>query len=395
MAIYKNKASQKVGCYAYGGAGHASPGEPVTGDAANITAQISIDGGVTAATNDVNPTELDATDAKGIYLFDLTQAESNGDLLAIAPVSSTSDVLIEPLLIYTEPERRDVDDIGYDGAVHIDTVDGTAGTVDDVNGTKGNPVDSFADAKTIADSKGLKAFVVAQGSAITITQGGYAFRGHHWQATLSGTWTSSTRTTIKGASVGVSSSGTLAGAIILEITDSLIGSITTNNSLADFTFIRCGVTANLTLTASKTMFFDCYTQAVSAPTIDVSGPSNRLYMHPWSGDLNIDLSDTMNACVYGTGQVSIDAGSVGGTVFYSPEVLLTNNASGTVTATPVPDIDGKAWKEALQYIAATTSGKVSGAGTGTNTFVGLDGSTNRVESTVDASGNRTAVSLDP
>lgn len=97
MAVYKNTASQKVACFAY----NVVTGLPVTGDAGNITAQISKDGAATAATNDVNPTELDATDAPGVYLFDLTQAETNGDLVVISPVSSTSNVVIEPLVIHT------------------------------------------------------------------------------------------------------------------------------------------------------------------------------------------------------------------------------------------------------------------------------------------------------
>lgn len=99
MAVYKNVASQKVACFAY----DSSDGSAKTGDAANITAQISKDGAATAATDDTNPTELDATDAPGIYIFDLTQAETNADMIVIAPVSSTADILIEPLIIYTTP----------------------------------------------------------------------------------------------------------------------------------------------------------------------------------------------------------------------------------------------------------------------------------------------------
>lgn len=102
MAIYKNKASQKVAVFAWDTANDT----PKTGDAANITAQISKDGGATAATNDTNPTELDATDAPGVYLFDLTQTETNADLVIISPVSSTADIELEPLFIYTEPETR-------------------------------------------------------------------------------------------------------------------------------------------------------------------------------------------------------------------------------------------------------------------------------------------------
>ena len=44
---------------------------------------------------------------------------------------------------------------------------------------------------------------------------------------------------------------------------------------------------------------------------------------------------------------------------------------------------------ALEVISAGVAGNLSGAGTGTEVFVGLDGSTTRFTSTVDASGNRT------
>lgn len=99
MALFKNVASQKVAVYAHDTANDV----PKTGDAANITAQISKDGGATAASNDTNPTELDATDAPGIYLFDLTQAESNCDLFILFAKSSTADIQLEPVIIYTLP----------------------------------------------------------------------------------------------------------------------------------------------------------------------------------------------------------------------------------------------------------------------------------------------------
>lgn len=50
--------------------------------------------------------------------------------------------------------------------------------------------------------------------------------------------------------------------------------------------------------------------------------------------------------------------------------------------------------EILRILAAVLAGKVSGAGLGTETFVGIDGTTDRVVSTVDSNGNRTSVTLD-
>lgn len=54
-------------------------------------------------------------------------------------------------------------------------------------------------------------------------------------------------------------------------------------------------------------------------------------------------------------------------------------------------VDGNTIAVGLAIAAAGVLGKVSGAGTGTEVFVGLNGSTTRATVTVDSSGNRTAV----
>lgn len=68
-------------------------------------------------------------------------------------------------------------------------------------------------------------------------------------------------------------------------------------------------------------------------------------------------------------------------------------ATRTLTATGLDLvlIDGKTLPAAVQYIGASVAGKVSGAGTGTEVFKGLDGSTTRLTVTVDSSGNRSGV----
>jgi hypothetical protein len=72
------------------------------------------------------------------------------------------------------------------------------------------------------------------------------------------------------------------------------------------------------------------------------------------------------------------------------------DAAGTApTATEIWElagqIDGKTPTEALQIIAATTAGEVSGVGVGPEVFLGLDGLTTRVTVTLDGSNNRTGV----
>jgi hypothetical protein len=62
---------------------------------------------------------------------------------------------------------------------------------------------------------------------------------------------------------------------------------------------------------------------------------------------------------------------------------------------PTNDIDGKTLEEAVRYMAAVLAGKISGAGSGTETFLGLDGATPRVQVAADAAGNRSAITYDP
>jgi len=150
--MFKNVAGQKIAVFAWDNAS----GAPKTGDAANISAQISIDGGTTAATNDTAPTELDATDAPGIYLFDMTQAESNGDLIILSAVSSTADIDLQPVIIYTRPVDSSSATSG--GSVNIAaTQDNTSGAIDPGSTTKvwatvsGTFADTEADAGTSHD----------------------------------------------------------------------------------------------------------------------------------------------------------------------------------------------------------------------------------------------------
>jgi len=106
MAIYKNVAGQKIAVHAYSPV-TAGTNPSKTGDAANITAKISKDGGATASTDDVNPTELSSTDAPGVYIFDLSQAETDAEIIVLYPVSSTADVLLDPVAIITSPTGSD------------------------------------------------------------------------------------------------------------------------------------------------------------------------------------------------------------------------------------------------------------------------------------------------
>lgn len=115
MGLQKNVASQKWIVFAF----DRTDNTPKTGDAANITANLRIDGGAANGVDDTNPTELE----DGFYVFDLSQAETNGDLIVICPVSSTSNIQV----------------IGVPGAVWTDSLTANQTTIinhlADVKGT--------------------------------------------------------------------------------------------------------------------------------------------------------------------------------------------------------------------------------------------------------------------
>lgn len=86
----KNTAGKWL-VFAFGAPAHATlAGLPITGDALNITANLRIDGGAANAVDDINPTELE----DGYYIFDITAAEFNGDLISMHPASSTANVQV-------------------------------------------------------------------------------------------------------------------------------------------------------------------------------------------------------------------------------------------------------------------------------------------------------------
>ncbi len=144
--MIRNASGQKLLVIAYSEPAHTLK----TGDAANITLQISKDGGTAVASDDVNPTELDATNLPGIYAFDLTQAETLCQKFLGVTVSLTTNVVIDPVILDTVSALE-----RYNGSVWLDAVDGDDGTVIGINGTIDKPVKTWADVETLLADTGL------------------------------------------------------------------------------------------------------------------------------------------------------------------------------------------------------------------------------------------------
>jgi hypothetical protein len=88
MFIYRNRPNQGVYLTEQTGTG------PLTGDAANITATVSLDGGAPTVTQTVHPTEIGG----GVYWLPLARSETLARLgMAVIASSSTSGATIAPV----------------------------------------------------------------------------------------------------------------------------------------------------------------------------------------------------------------------------------------------------------------------------------------------------------
>lgn len=113
--MQKNVSGQKLKVYAV----DRATGGPKTGDAANITAYVMKDNGALTALTDTSATEVSSTNAPGLYTFDLTQAETNADVLNFTGKSSSTGIDIVPQEVQTVPANFGALAIDTNGRVRI------------------------------------------------------------------------------------------------------------------------------------------------------------------------------------------------------------------------------------------------------------------------------------
>lgn len=145
--MQKNVANQKWIVFAFDRTDNTAK----TNDATNITANLRLDGGAANGVDDTNPSELE----DGYYVFDITQAETNADMIVICPVSTTSNIQVigVPGVAWTTPAafptltkgaiidefetQSQADPTGFH--VNVKEISGTAQTAND-NGADVNAI---------------------------------------------------------------------------------------------------------------------------------------------------------------------------------------------------------------------------------------------------------------
>ena len=222
---------------------------------------------------------------------------------------------------------------GYaDGAIWINTNASNTNTEDYVDGTADNPVSTWAAAKTLSASLGIKKFSIVNGSTITLdaNSDNFTFVGHEWTLSLGNQ--SMANTYVEDATV----SGTCSGTGI-HFRDCTINT----SSLTQADFVRCkfpGQTVTL-LSADIYVMTDCGTGGgVSPPIFDFGAAlgNSQIVLSNWSGGVevaNLNAAGADKVSIIGGGKLTIASTCAGGTIGIHGPCTIVDNVGGGFAGT--------------------------------------------------------------
>lgn len=255
----------------------------------------------------------------GQYAVNLVGANSNvGDVVNVNQVSvrSANSAGLQDLSTLLAS--------AYNGEVCVDVLTGQSGTSTPI-GTRSTPVNNFADAKVIAESKSIRTIRILRSCTIGTVDfsGGYVFEGDNEVAVE----------VVLEPSAGVSQCAfrnlTITGTFDGENSFQYC-SIGNSNYINGFIF-QCALNGTITLGGNaQCSILDCWSNVASAdsslyPIIDMGGSGNSLAVRNYSGGLAISNYS-------GGGAVSVDMSS--GRVVFRDTVT-----AGTMTIRGIADVE--------------------------------------------------------
>jgi hypothetical protein len=223
--------------------------------------------------------------------------------------------------------------VGYaNGAIWIDTTNGTAGTTPFINGTADNPVNTWADALSLSSLLSLKKFNLVAGTSITLmaNSDNCEIIGYGANVDLNGQSVSGAL--FEGCKMSGNDSGSNSPPVRFR------NCTLQTHTLGAFRANQCPLTATITLAQATTYILEqclCSCTAGTNPIIDlgVAVGNTTLSMRHFSGTVefeNMGTSGTDNVSCLGDGHIIINANCVGGTLGIAGNFKLTDN-SGNVT----------------------------------------------------------------
>jgi hypothetical protein len=296
-------------------------------------------------------------------------------------------------------------DIQYNsfaGGVHVDVLSAFSGT-DYPTGTPRQPVNNLTDAIAIAAARGFDTIHVVGNLTITgIGAQDLTFIGQGHAKTTIAVDASANVTGSEFSDATIT--GTLDGGN--RVSHCVVGALTyvdgfIEDSLLNGTIVMSGLAPAYIMRCSDGV------AGMGTPTIDFNGDAT-LSVRDYRGGLTmINKSGASQVSVDGDVRLVLEASVTAGSFIVRGVGKVTNNGTATVDATTLLGNDSIAaavWsqvidgsitaEQALRLYNAILGSKVSGAGTGTETFRDTGDTKNRVVVTVDGSGNRTAVVRD-
>lgn len=405
---------------------------PKTGDAANLTAYVKKDGGAVTALTDTSATEEDATNAPGLYTFDVAQAETNADRLLFSGKSSTSGVRVIPLTVYTRPVNASALSVDSNGKVLLQpTQTGvTIPTVTNLTNLPAAPANWLdgpavkADAVTkiqtgLATTSQIDALNQSASRRVLLVSSPQYERpesGNNTYVIEARTWDGD------GAAVNADSPPTLTA--IGVISGSLAGKLgsISNPSTGVYRWnytvgssdtleqVRLDFSATIAASAFTTSYYTqvadfvaaTFTTADRADIAAIKSKTDNLPATPADGSTIATSFSGVNS--------KLDAIDD----FVDTEVAAIKAKTDLIPASPasasdIPTADqnaiglldkpnaienGETLKQSLMSIMAATAGASDGAGTATMNFKNPAKTKNRITATLDGNGNRTNIAKD-
>jgi len=242
--------------------------------------------------------------------------------IRILSASSNTTVTIDQMYVSYSIINQS---IGYvDGAVWIDTINGSSGTTLYVNGVADKPVNSYADAITIANALGVKRFHLSPDSTITLTQ------NHDY-------WAFTGRGVINLNNQSINDAVFRESELIYGVSSGqdawfdkcIIGSTTIDQS----TYTECIFLGTFTSVASANYEIDSCIDGIpgsSNPTLVCK--ANATYgIRGWYGGINVDgLASTNNLYIDGNGRVAFNSNITGGSITLRGFFDITDNVVGGI-----------------------------------------------------------------
>lgn len=302
----------------------------------DLTVDFHAPGNGTAAASGLTLSE--SGNAPGEYSTIVSTALTGFHYAIVRSAGTAIDILevilydVTDKLTAVESGARAREAAAYPGRrIFIDTVNGMAGTVPCENGTINNPVDSWADAKTLATTLGYLDFFVVSGSTLTLSSSAadFNFNGENYAFYPNGKDISGC--IVRNALVYFSVSS--ATTTETQLIDCLISQLVVSVGIVLRNCIFTSASEHELLGACK--FYNCRSDTLQAnpPIFDFQGsgslPSNTAVFIDWAGDLRIKrLYYGGYAHVYGRGVVTIDSDCTGGVIKLRGNLETVDNVSG-------------------------------------------------------------------